>query len=77
MANTHFSTEMIPADPQLAVPDVDGTKRSTNPYYGVAVDFAATPQVWLSLEAERYRIGWFGSDTNIDLIAGGITYRFP
>ena len=75
-ANAHFSTEMIPNDPLLTVPDVDGTKRSTNPYYGVALDFAVTPQLWLSVEADRYRIGLFGADTDIDLVAGGITYRF-
>ena len=72
----HFSSEMVPADAQLSVPDVDGTKRATNPYYGLAAGFAVTPQLWLSLEAERYRIDFGGGDTSLDLLAAGITYRF-
>jgi OmpA-OmpF porin, OOP family len=58
---------------------VDGSfetvRRTTNPYYGVAVGYSITSTLALSLEAERYRPD-FGSAVPIDLVAVGLTYRF-
>lgn len=56
---------------------VQQTRRGTNPYYGLGVAFGVTPQLSVSLEAERYRIDFGGSSTaSVDMLGAGLVYRF-
>jgi hypothetical protein len=50
--------------------------RATKPYYGVNVAYAISAALALSLEADRYRIGFRDSTTSVDMFGVGLTYRF-
>jgi OOP family OmpA-OmpF porin len=56
---------------------IQQTHRGTKPYYGLGVAFGVTPQLFVSLEAERYRIDFGGSSTaSVDMLGAGLVYRF-
>jgi OOP family OmpA-OmpF porin len=70
----------IDFDPSLfegvSFPATD-TVRKTNPYYGLGVSFAVTPQFAVSLEAERYRIGTPADATvSVDQLGATVVYQF-
>ena len=54
----------------------DDSTRATKPYYGVNVAYAISPALALSLEADRYRIGFADSTASVDMFGVGLTYRF-
>ena len=75
-AKSSFTYDSPPGS-GLVVIGLDVTHRGTNPYYGLGISFGLTPQLALSLEAERYRIDFGGSSTaSIDMLGGGLIYRF-
>jgi opacity protein-like surface antigen len=55
---------------------IDDSTRATKPYYGVNVAYAISPALALSLEADRYRIGFADSTASVDMFGVGLTYRF-
>ena len=56
---------------------VQQTRRATKPYYGLGVAFGVTPQLSVTLEAERCRIDFGGGSTaSVDMLGAGVTYRF-
>lgn len=48
--------------------------REWKPYYGVGMDYAITPQLAVSLEAQRYRLP--GDGNPVDVASAGLVYRF-
>jgi len=51
-------------------------RTSTEPYYGVRASWSVTPQVDLSLEAERYRLSYSGLEQDASFVGAGVAYRF-